>query len=107
MYCFTLSAYGYGTLAVFIVCLCSLAAILFIPFANTVCLRTFDYVLGVFLGLAVGTLIADAILHLFPAVSCQEIILLLLAICQVAHFCFFLLFKFLLCQSLYNYLYVF
>nr|XP_022289112.1 zinc transporter ZIP10-like [Crassostrea virginica] len=63
----TAEAYGYGTLAVFIVCLCSLAAILFIPFANTVCLRTFDYVLGVFLGLAVGTLIADAILHLFPA----------------------------------------
>lgn len=63
------AAYGYGTLAVFIVCLCSIVAILFIPFANTVCLRTFDYVLGVFLGLAVGTLIADSILHLFPAVS--------------------------------------
>lgn len=60
-------AYGYGTLAVFIVCLCSIVAILFIPFANTVCLKTFDYVLGVFLGLAVGTLIADSILHLFPA----------------------------------------
>lgn len=60
-------AYGYGTLAVFIVCLCSIVAILFIPFANTICLRTFDYVLGVFLGLAVGTLIADSILHLFPA----------------------------------------
>lgn len=63
------AAYGYGTLAVFIVCLCSIVAILFIPFANTICLRTFDYVLGVFLGLAVGTLIADSILHLFPAVS--------------------------------------
>uniref|UniRef100_K1QHW1 Zinc transporter ZIP12 n=1 Tax=Magallana gigas TaxID=29159 RepID=K1QHW1_MAGGI len=60
-------AYGYGTLAVFIVCLCSIVAVLFIPFANTICLRTFDYVLGVFLGLAVGTLIADSILHLFPA----------------------------------------
>lgn len=66
---FPFAAYGYGTLAVFIVCLCSIVAILFIPFANTVCLRTFDYVLGVFLGLAVGTLIADSILHLFPAVS--------------------------------------
>lgn len=63
----TAEAYGYGTVAVFIVCLCAIGAILFIPLANTICLNTFDYVLAVFLGLAVGTLVSDAILHLFPA----------------------------------------
>ncbi|XP_076091482.1 zinc transporter ZIP4-like isoform X1 [Mytilus galloprovincialis] len=57
--------YGYGSFAVFLVCLCSVLAVLVIPLAKSskTCFRA---VMNLFLGLAVGTLTTDALLHLLP-----------------------------------------
>lgn len=65
---FTLSAYGYGTLANLLCCLCSLAGAFIIPFAKRH-KTAYNVVLSVFMGLAVGALASDAILHLVPEVS--------------------------------------
>lgn len=65
---FPLSAYGYGTLANLLCCLCSLAGAFIIPFAKRH-KTAYNVVLSVFMGLAVGALASDAILHLVPEVS--------------------------------------
>lgn len=57
--------YGYGTIANLICCLCSLAGAFTIPFAKKY-KTAYDVVLSVFMGLAVGALASDAILHLVP-----------------------------------------
>ncbi|KAK3758384.1 hypothetical protein RRG08_012634, partial [Elysia crispata] len=56
--------YGYGSLAVFIICLCSVFCAVFIPCVSA---ATYKALMSAFLGLAVGTLFADAVLHLIPA----------------------------------------
>uniref|UniRef100_A0A2C9K5W8 Uncharacterized protein n=1 Tax=Biomphalaria glabrata TaxID=6526 RepID=A0A2C9K5W8_BIOGL len=55
--------FGYGTLAVFIICLCSVLGLIVVPCASK---KVYNFILSSFLGLAVGTLFADAILHLIP-----------------------------------------
>ncbi|CAL1543045.1 unnamed protein product [Lymnaea stagnalis] len=55
--------YGYGTVAIFIICLCSIFGVVFVPCASK---KVYDVIMALFLGLAVGTLFADAILHLIP-----------------------------------------
>ncbi|XP_052092980.1 zinc transporter ZIP4-like isoform X4 [Mytilus californianus] len=57
--------YGYGSFAVFLICLCSVLAVLVIPIAKSsrTCFRA---VMNLFLGLAIGTLTTDALLHLLP-----------------------------------------
>ncbi|KAK3106015.1 hypothetical protein FSP39_010998 [Pinctada imbricata] len=60
-------AYGYGTLAVFIICLCSITGVFILPCASKTCKDIYTRILAVFIGLAVGTLITDAVLHLIPA----------------------------------------
>lgn len=67
-FCFPFSAYGYGTLANLLCCLCSLAGAFIIPFAKRH-KTAYNVVLSVFMGLAVGALASDAILHLVPEVS--------------------------------------
>lgn len=65
---FPFPAYGYGTLANLLCCLCSLAGAFIIPFAKRH-KTAYNVVLSVFMGLAVGALASDAILHLVPEVS--------------------------------------
>ncbi|BFZ06281.1 hypothetical protein BsWGS_09320 [Bradybaena similaris] len=55
--------YGYSTIAVAIVCLCSVFGVIFIPCVSQ---TVYDILMSMFVGLAVGTLFADAILHLIP-----------------------------------------
>lgn len=55
--------YGWGTLATFIICLGSLIGIIIIPCVSKVVYRA---ILAVFMGMAVGTLTTDALLHLLP-----------------------------------------
>ncbi|GFS11214.1 zinc transporter ZIP12 [Elysia marginata] len=55
--------YGYGTLSIFIICLCAVFGAIFLPCAST---RSYKGLMAIFLGLAVGTLFADAVLHLIP-----------------------------------------
>lgn len=62
--------YGYGFLAVFIICCLSLVGILALP-----CIKKsiFPYVLVFFTALAVGTLFSDSMFHLIPFVcSCSN-----------------------------------
>ena len=64
--------WGYGILTVIIISLCSLLGVAIIPFMD----KVFYYKAVVFLiSLAVGTLVGDALLHLFPHVSILQIIL--------------------------------
>lgn len=58
-----LERYGWGTLATFIVCLGSVLGIVIIPFASQ---SVYQVILAIFMGMAVGTLTADAFLHLIP-----------------------------------------
>ncbi|XP_046582178.1 zinc transporter ZIP4-like [Haliotis rubra] len=55
--------YGYGSLATLIICLCAVLGAIVFPFPKGLCYSAF---MAVFLGLAVGTLFTDAILHLIP-----------------------------------------
>jgi len=59
------SVYGYGTLAVVVISLLALLGALLIPCLHS---EVIQYVLTVFVGLGVGTLLSDAILHLIPQV---------------------------------------
>jgi len=74
---FVIPGYGYGTIAGILVCLCAVPGIFCIAFSNG---RVYDIIMSLFLGLAVGTLYSDAVLHLFPMVnkSIQQIILYLI-----------------------------
>ena len=58
--------WGYGILAVAIISLCSLAGLAIIPFMNKI---FYQKAVMFFISLAVGTLVGDALLHLFPHVS--------------------------------------
>ena len=64
--CCVIAGWWYATAAVAIVCLCSLGGVVLLP-----CMRKSAYRLsmGLFIGLAVGSLSGDALLHLIPAVS--------------------------------------
>ena len=58
--------WGYGFLAVFLICLCALFGLLFIPCVNT---DAYALALQTMMALAVSTLVGDAALHLIPQVS--------------------------------------
>ena len=60
------SGYGWGSLATFTVCLGSVIGIVIIPFASQ---TLYDVIIAIFMGMAVGTLTTDALLHLIPMVS--------------------------------------
>ncbi|KAK3607819.1 hypothetical protein CHS0354_031319 [Potamilus streckersoni] len=55
--------YGYGSLGIFLCCLCSVGGAFIIPCAKKSLYRV---MMASFLGLAVGTLTADALIHLLP-----------------------------------------
>lgn len=55
--------WGYSFLATFLICMCSLAGATIAPCMNRVAYKVF---LALFVGLAVGTLTGDALLHLIP-----------------------------------------
>ncbi|XP_045207456.2 zinc transporter ZIP12-like isoform X2 [Mercenaria mercenaria] len=55
--------YGYGTLANVLCCLCSLAGIIVLPCSSK---SVYRILIAIFVGLAVSTLSADALLHLLP-----------------------------------------
>ncbi|OWF40412.1 zinc transporter ZIP4-like [Mizuhopecten yessoensis] len=57
--------YGYGTLANILCCLCSLGGAFVLPCARKHH-NAYHVILSVFMGLAVGTLASDALLHLLP-----------------------------------------
>ncbi|XP_052830104.1 zinc transporter ZIP12 [Octopus bimaculoides] len=57
--------YGYGILAVAVICFCSLLGV----FMNICQKKVYGYTMAFFEGLAVGTLATDALLHLIPQVS--------------------------------------
>ncbi|XP_069136370.1 zinc transporter ZIP12-like isoform X2 [Argopecten irradians] len=57
--------YGYGTLANILCCLCSIGAVFVIPISRNH-KNAYHVLLSVFMGLAVGTLASDALLHLIP-----------------------------------------
>lgn len=59
----TAQRYGYGTIATVIVCLCSTAGVIFLRCCSS---RLYRIVIELFLGLAVGTLVSDSLLHLVP-----------------------------------------
>lgn len=60
------AVYGYGTLSVFIISLCSLMGVLLLP-----CLarHAYYYITMGFIGLSFGTMTGDAFLHLIPQVG--------------------------------------
>ncbi|ESO84490.1 hypothetical protein LOTGIDRAFT_168722, partial [Lottia gigantea] len=55
--------YGYGTLAVAIITLCAVLGAALFPCTKDKC---YNYFMATFMGLAVGTLTSDALLHLLP-----------------------------------------
>ncbi|XP_059173609.1 zinc transporter ZIP4-like [Physella acuta] len=55
--------YGYGSVAIFVICLCAIFGVVVIPCASG---AVKNVIMSTFVGLAVGTLFADAILHLIP-----------------------------------------
>lgn len=67
LFCLYNSGYGYGTLANVLCCLCSLAGIIVLPCSSKAVYRI---LIATFVGLAVSTLSADALLHLLPEVNC-------------------------------------
>ncbi|XP_046327025.2 zinc transporter ZIP6-like [Haliotis rufescens] len=65
----TAQVYGYSSLAVFIISLCSLVGVLFVKVSKG---KTGNYVMASMLALAVGNLCGDAVLHLVPEVIGEE-----------------------------------
>ncbi|KAH9496764.1 hypothetical protein Btru_009324, partial [Bulinus truncatus] len=55
---------GYSVAATFIICLCSILGAIAIPCASS---KVYSGLMSTFVGLAVGTLFSDAVLHLIPA----------------------------------------
>lgn len=64
--------WGYGILTVAIISLCSLVGIAIIPFMNKM---IYHKAVVFLISLAVGTLVGDALLHLFPHVSIANLII--------------------------------
>ena len=60
------AAYGYGTLSVVLISLCAPLGLFVVHWAHT---PAFKLIMATMLGLAVGTLAGDALLHLLPHVS--------------------------------------
>ena len=63
--CLNVVVYGYGTASVFVITIVSLCGLLIVRFRHTTAYR---YVINLMLGLGVGTLVSDAMLHLIPHV---------------------------------------
>lgn len=59
--------YLYGSLATLLICLCSIFGLLLLACAS--CSAATHYVIQTFLGMAVGALTGDALLHLTPKVG--------------------------------------
>lgn len=59
----TAERYGYGTLATFIICMCSVVGAFVVKCTSD---AAYEVIIAVFLGLATGTLYTDALLHLLP-----------------------------------------
>lgn len=59
--------YIYGTVATLVICLCAVFGI--VVLLCTACISAYQYVIQVFVSLAVGSLTGDAMLHLIPKVS--------------------------------------
>jgi len=67
--CLNFAVYGYGTASVFIITVISLCGLLVIKFRHT---TAYKHIINTMLGLGVGTLVGDAMLHLIPHVcSCD------------------------------------
>lgn len=60
------AVYGLGTLAVLVISISSLFGLLVVRWRNT---PAYNYIICTMLGLSVGALVGDAILHLGPQVS--------------------------------------
>ncbi|KAK7485814.1 hypothetical protein BaRGS_00022914 [Batillaria attramentaria] len=61
--------WGYGMLSIFLICLCAVAGVSIAPCLNRNAYKLF---MAFFVGLAVGTLTGDALLHLLPMVETTE-----------------------------------
>ncbi|XP_067686609.1 zinc transporter ZIP4-like [Haliotis asinina] len=59
----TAERYGYGSLATLIICLTAVVGAILFPFPKGLC---YTAVMAIFVGLAVGTLFTDSLLHLIP-----------------------------------------
>lgn len=64
--------YLYGSLATLAICLCALFGIVLL--LCTACIGAYQYVIQVFVSLAVGSLTGDALLHLIPKVSAAPLL---------------------------------
>ena len=58
-----LQTYGYATLAVILISLCSILGVFFHPCIDK---PAYKYIMAVFVATAVGTMCGDAVLHLIP-----------------------------------------
>ncbi|GFN87905.1 Zinc transporter zip12 [Plakobranchus ocellatus] len=56
--------YGYGTAAIAIICISAVFGVFILPCTSS---RVYTGIMSTFIGLAMGTLFADAVLHLIPA----------------------------------------
>jgi len=63
--CLNIAVYGYGTLSVFVITIISLCGLLVVEFRHT---HAYRHIINVMLGLGVGTLVGDSLLHLIPMV---------------------------------------
>ena len=74
--------YGYGFLSVFIISVSASIGLVIVPFlqkaeTDNKYKRLYAYVMSVAIGLAVGTLTGDALLHLLPSVYVTHQLILL------------------------------
>jgi len=59
------AVYGYGTLALFIISLCSMFGMIIVRWQGK---PAYKYIMATMLGLGVGSMAGDALLHLIPQV---------------------------------------
>ena len=79
--------YGYSSLANVLVCMCAAAGALLYPCFQSYH-ASFDIFMATFLGLAVGTLSSDALLHLLPQVSYRVLYYVCVRACVCVCACF-------------------